>query len=420
MKIYFETYGCTSNRADTDTMKGLVKYADMDVVDSIEKADIAVLNTCVVLDKTEKRMLNRIEELKEKEITVIITGCLASSRNELLDDLYNDLITLEPRETGNFLNVISANFVDTPNSVKMEAWNCPIEPNGVIGRVQIAEGCLGNCSYCITKNARGSLLSYPSTAIKKRIESLVNRGVKEIQLTAQDTASYNYNSKIELPDLISLVSSVNGDFKIRVGMMNPFSIKKMKKNIFDIFDSNKVYNFLHLPVQSGSDRLLEKMNRNYSSDYFKDLASQFKSKVGGVLATDVIVGFPGESHEDFEETLQLVKDVEPSILNITRYSPRPNTEAEKYNEVKSNLKKERSKKLTKLRKKISAKKKKEKVGKTVEVLVTEMGKNNTVKGRDNDYNQIVIPSQNYSEIVGKKFEVDIVDSTFAYLIGSIS
>ncbi|OUJ19097.1 2-methylthioadenine synthetase [Methanonatronarchaeum thermophilum] len=404
--IYFETYGCTTNRADTDVMKGIVRASGYRLVESPDKADYVVVNTCTVIDKTEKRMLRRIEELKDKNI--IVAGCLASAQPGLIKDIDSQINLLPPERVGDILEHLDG-------GVCFEKWVAPMEVDGVIGRIQIADGCKGSCSYCITKKARGSLESSSIQEILNRVRSLVGEGVREIQLTAQDTAAYGLDIDKNLPELVEKIIDIEGDFKIRVGMMNPFNTKGIEKEIIDMYRHDKVYNFLHLPLQSGSPKILKKMNRPYSPDYFLNLVDSYKQKVGGSFSTDIITGFPGETKEDFQKTVEIIKKIEPDIINITRYSPRPKTDAYVLEEIESSEKKKRSKKMTQLRKKYGKKNKEKLLGDKRTVLVTKEGKKDTYIGRDRDYNPVVVKNP---VKIGGEYKIKIDGYTFAYLTGN--
>ncbi|WGI17418.1 tRNA (N(6)-L-threonylcarbamoyladenosine(37)-C(2))-methylthiotransferase [Methanonatronarchaeum sp. AMET-Sl] len=403
--IYFETYGCTTNRAETDVMKGMVKDSGYQLVDSPDKADLVVINTCTVIDKTEKRMLRRIKDFEDKN--VVVAGCLASAQPEDVKEIDGDAILLPPDKVGDLLSYMGGETC-------YRKWDAPTHIDGAIGRVQIADGCKGNCSYCITKKARGKLESSPINSVVSRVEKMVHQGVKEIQLTAQDTAAYGLDINTDIATLINKVTGIKGDYKVRVGMMNPFNTKGIEDEIIDLYKNKKVYNFLHLPLQSGSKKILRKMNRSYSPEYFEQLINKYKRKVGGTVATDIITGFPGETEKDFQKTVDIIKKIEPDIINITRYSPRPGTKAYELKEIKSSEKKKRSKKMTELRKKYGKQNKKKLIGKQKMVLITKKGKKNTYIGRDIDYNPVVVKNP---VKIGKKYKIKLDGFTFAYLTG---
>ena len=202
--------------------------------------------------------------------------------------------------------------------------------NQIAAPISIAEGCRLSCSYCITSIARGSLKSYPINEIKKDIENALEQDCKEIQITAQDTAAYGLDFGKNLGELLTKISNINSEFRIRVGMMNPYHVKNNLDSILNGFDSSKIYKFLHLPVQSGDNEILKKMNRKYEIDDFYNIVKKFRKKYPEItISTDIIVGFPTENDEQFERSIKLVSKTKPDITNITRYSARPFTKAKK-------------------------------------------------------------------------------------------
>ncbi len=408
MRFYFETYGCTTNRADTDTMKGIVGENGHQIVENVEDADILVINTCIVIGKTENKMLKRIRELSKKDAKLVVSGCLSSMGREKIDQIDQNIEIFTPDEPGRI-----AELIDKDPETKFDA---PSTIDGVVGRVQISEGCLGNCSYCITKYARGRLRSFPEKSIIKKIKDMVNKGAKEIRLTAQDTGVYGKDKGSNLVELLSKLSEIQGDFKVRVGMMNPTSIKQDFEKLFETMKDDKFYRFIHLPVQSGSEKVLNDMNRNYNPEIFIKMVEEARKKLGSTISTDIITGFPGETSEDFEKTVNLLEETRPDIINITRYSERPGTEAEKMKHTSYNKSKKRSKKITELRNRICGERRKRLVGVTVEATIIEKGQPGTVIARDKYYNPIVIKEE---LVIGKKIDVKIKKGKWSYLIGEV-
>jgi len=196
------------------------------------------------------------------------------------------------------------------------------------GIVPIATGCLGNCAYCITKIARGDLSSRHPSGIIESVRSLASSGPIEIQLTGQDTAAYGLDIGTDLPSLVREICAIPGDFRLRVGMMNPRSALPIVKQISDAYAEQKVFKFLHLPVQSASDEILAHMERGYRVADFRMFVDAVRKVVPEMtLSTDIIVGYPGEKEEDHMANLDLIREVKPDIVNVTRFSPRPGTRA---------------------------------------------------------------------------------------------
>jgi MiaB/RimO family radical SAM methylthiotransferase len=261
---------------------------------------------------------------------------------------------------------------------------------GVSLILPIAQGCLGNCTYCITKKARGHLQSRPLPELVREAEDAIRSGSKEILLTAQDTGCYGADIDTDLAGLVRAISDLEGDFRIRVGMMNPDSLEE--KSYVPVWAESKAYHFLHLPVQSGSDKILELMGRAYTARRFEEQVSAFRRKDQRMtLATDIITGFPGETDDDHRRTVELVERIRPSIVNVTRFSPRPGTPAAKAkSHIPSWIAKERSREVTAQRFRIAREHLSQFEGEEMEVLCTERGKGSSTIARDDRYVQVVL------------------------------
>ncbi len=408
MKVYIESYGCISNLCDSKKMENLLKEAGFSIIDRFDQADAAIINTCTVTKFTERKMLKRIEALRSKKL--IVTGCLPAAQPELLEGFNVDTVT--PRN----LHEICAKL-----GGKSAAENGipPSGISGVTGYVSICEGCAGACSYCIVKKARGGLRSYPPDAIEAQVRMLVSQGASEIQITAQDTSAYGIDLKnINLASLIKRISAIEGNFMIRIGMMNPATAKPIREELIDAYASPKVFKFLHLPVQSGSNKILERMNRGYRVEDYCAIVNAFRTRYPDLLlSTDYIVGFPGESEEDFELTKKNLLETKPIKVNITRFSARPHTLAFEMPDMVERLKKQRSRILTKLHHQITSEYYKSLVGKQLSVLTTERGKQNTTIARDCSYRNIVIKEM---LPLGKWLSVKVVDSSTTYAIAQLT
>jgi len=275
-----------------------------------------------------------------------------------------------------------------------------------------------SCSYCITSIARGKLRSFPIDEIKENVCLAIKQGCKEIQLTAQDTSSYGLDTGQNLGDLLRNISEIKGDFKIRVGMMNPYTCAKNIDSIIEGFNDPKIYKFLHLPVQSGNNDILEKMNRKYKVNDFIKIINKFKKTYKDItISTDIIVGFPGEKDEQFKRSINLIKMVKPDITNVTRYSSRPYTKAKVMKgRINTEIAKERSRILSKIGRKISKDNNKRCIGRKYAVLITEKGKNNTYFGRTNNYKPVVIKNKTQ---IGRVLQVEIIDAETTFLLASI-
>jgi len=402
MKFYVESYGCTMNQGETEMIAENLEEEEHIQVNSPDEADKALIGTCVVIKKTEERMKRRIEELEEKCSDVLVAGCLSSTRKEEMRERCPDL-----------------DFI-YPSDVEMSYRPLKSQGNSVIGTIPISSGCLGNCTYCITRLARGRINSRSSSEIKERFEKLLSTSTKEIRLTSQDAALYGKDLNTDLNELLKELLSIEGEYRLRIGMMNVDTLKPIKSDLMDLMEDRRIYTFLHLPLQSGSDKILKKMNRNYTVNEWKNTVEDFKKRFSDLtLSTDVIVGFPGETEEDFDKTKKIITETKPDVINVTRFSPRKGTKAaEMKDKVHSRKKKERSKQMTDLRFKISRESNEKYVDRKTKVLVLEEGKENSLKGRMDNYKVVVIKNAD-EEIIGQWKEVKIKSAEDIYLLGEI-
>jgi len=246
---------------------------------------------------------------------------------------------------------------------------------------------------------------------------MVQSGTVEIQLASQDASAYGRERRSSLPPLLDEVQGVPGSFKIRVGMMNPDTAYPIIDQLVRAFQNTKIYRFIHLPLQSGSERVLQEMNRGYSPEQFLEVVSRFKEAFPDLsLTTDVIAGYPGETEEDFEATLELLRKAAPDKVNVTRYSRRPGTVASGLYDMPDRIKKDRSRVLTRLWMDMAAKHYSRYEGKMIPVLVTERGRNGTAKARADNYLGVVIQGQ---PDLGSLVNVKITDTNPHYLTGII-
>lgn len=386
MKVYIEAQGCTANQAYSEMLAGIFKSKHK-IVKNVEDSNLILINSCALKTPTENAILREIKKYPKKRIQVI--GCLpkAFPNNPKLKK-YFGIVDFEN------------------NKVKL---NFPrIRKNNLIGIVPVSEGCLNNCSFCAGKLAKGNLFSYPKSQIIDEVKTAIKDGCKEIYLTSQDMGCYGFDRKTTLIELLKKVVSLEGDFWVRIGMMNPHHVLKMLDDLMEIYKNKKVYKFLHIPVQSGSDRILKSMNRKYTVADFEKIVNSFRKKIPNItISTDIIVGFPGETEEDFQKSFELIKKIKPGVLNITRYWSRNGTKAaELPNQLHPRDKKERSRKITELFDKITSDSNKKWVGKETDVLINSRGKyKNQYKGRNIFYMPVVVNSK--TNILSKKISLKI-------------
>jgi threonylcarbamoyladenosine tRNA methylthiotransferase CDKAL1 len=424
MRVYIETYGCALNIHDTIVMEGLITSNGHVIVGNVEEADTVIVNTCAVRLDTERRMEKRLRELHTKypDKKIVVAGCLAKARPYLVYKAVPRASMISPQNIHRITEVLETSdrkiFL---NGNKQRRYLPAITNSKTIATIAVSEGCLSNCSFCITKIARRKVSSYPIKMVVKAAKKLVEKGVKEIRLTAQDMGVYGYDiyGKIMLPELIeSILNEVDGEYYLRIGMMSPQHLMNVIDEMLSLYRDHRVYKFFHLPVQSGSDRVLRLMNREYSVEEYIDLISEIKRKIpNAYIATDIIVGHPGETWEDFSQTLELIKSLEFDKVHIARYTYRPRTLAGKLEQLPESEKKRRSSILANIVEDIGRKKNKRFLGKTLDAIVLDEGfKRQSLIARTENYMPIVIPG-GYEGLLGKNVRIFVNDYTFFDLRG---
>jgi MiaB-like tRNA modifying enzyme len=288
--------------------------------------------------------------------------------------------------------------------------------NPVVGIVEIASGCMCECTFCQTKLSKGDLTSYRIGDIVRQVKTEINDGCKEVWLTSTDNGCYGFDINTDLPTLIDTVVDIPHDFKVRVGMMNPMYMTRIKDNLIKSFDSDKVYKFLHIPVQSGSNRVLNDMKRGHTVETFRDIVKKARDRFPDfTISTDVIVGFPSETHEDFEKTVELLEDTRPDIVNLSKYSARPGTEAAEWEQIDVLEVKKRSKKIFEIINQISLENNQKWIGWKGEVLFDEKT-DEGIKGRNFAYKSIFVDD---SVEIGQTHTVEITNVSLHSLVGKI-
>jgi MiaB-like tRNA modifying enzyme len=416
MKFYVEVYGCTANKSDADIIKGLIiHHPEHDLTQSLDEADILLILTCTVISTTEQRMLHRIRELYKTKKKLIIAGCMASVQQKMISKSFPNAILLPPRKIHLLFSIIQNEQI---HSRLDEKAFVPKQFNNLMAPISIAEGCLFSCSYCITHLARGSLFSYPEDAIRSSVEHAIQQGCKEIQITAQDTASYGLDTNSSLPQLLKRIITIPKDFMIRVGMMNPRTAKNILSEMIPLYNNIHIYRFIHLPIQSGDNTILTKMNRGYDVHDAIHIIEQVRLAYPDIsIATDAIIGFPTESDEQFQQTISLLQQINPDIVNITRFSARPFTKAKTMQgRIPTDIVKERSRKLTDICREITTKRNKGYLGKTMQAIVLKKGKQGSVLARSLNYKPVIIHQQ---IPLGNTISIEIIDATDIHLVGML-
>jgi MiaB-like tRNA modifying enzyme len=421
-KIYSEVYGCSSNKADCEIALGLLEKAGFEVVDDAARSDVVAIFTCTVKSPTVNRMVHRIRELTKLGKPLVVAGCMPKTEKKVIEKINSNASMVGPNSIEKIVDIVRMT-IEGKKAVFTEDLRKPklclprVRMNPVIGIVPISAGCRNDCSYCSVKFARGGLFSYPVQEIAEEVRRALRDGCREFYITSQDCASYGFDSHARLHGLLDEVCRVEGRFFVRVGMMNPMHVRQIMDELIEAYGNEKVFKFLHLPVQSGSDRILSLMKRGYEVKDFIEIVEKFRKRFSSItLATDVIVGFPSETEEDFKKTVELVENVKPDITNISKFGPRSGTEAAKMEQLDRKIVNERSSMLHKIVKRIALEKNRRWVGWEGEILVDEVGPNKTFVGRNFAYKPVVLKE---SCTLGSLVDVKIVDATSNFLAGKL-
>ena len=412
-KIYVETAGCSHNFADSEQMAGLLEQAKFQIIDEIEEADVIILNTCTVKTPTENAFYKKLEEIKKQHPykIVIIAGCIPQTSRMNLKE-YSMIGT---KQIHNIVEVVEEalndNIIHALETGEMPPLNLPrVRKNPVVSIIPISRGCLGACTFCKTKAARGNLISYSIEDIKNEVLLSLKDDVKEVWLTSQDTGCYGFDIDTNLAKLLKVLINLPGQFKIRIGMMNPNHLINFKDEFLEVFKSNKIFKFVHLPVQAGNDEVLKAMNRKYKVKDFISLVKEIKEKFFRVtIATDIIIGFPGETDEQHWDTLNLLRNLSPEIVNISKYWPRPKTKAAEMKPLPTEVVKHRSKIITDICKNISSLQNERWVNWEGEIIIDEKGKEeNQWIGRNGSYKPVIV-NGNYK--LGQILRINVKKTT---------
>lgn len=419
--VYAENYGCAANIFDFEIIIKQLSNAGYCLTNNVDSANIILINTCGVKKQTEDRIIGRLKILSQTKKPIIVTGCLPRiNPKAIMKAAPNFSVSLDPHNIDKILD--AARFAENGEKRRIFTSEKPIKKLTLervaiklpIDVILISEGCAGSCSYCCVRFARGALFSFPKEDIIQNLKQAVNNGIKEIWLTSQDTGAYGLDINTNLADLLRECCKVDGKFFIRVGMMNPNHVLPILDELVDAYRDEKIFKFLHLPVQSGDNVILKKMNRGYSVEDFLTIIHKFREKIPEItLSTDIICGFPGEAEDNFQRTLDLVRQVKPDIVNISRFFPRPNTSAEKMKKIEANIVKQRSRLLSYLVKNLAYERNQKWLGWEGEILIDEQGKGQSWIGRNFSYKPIVVRDDR--NLLGKFVNVKVTKSFSTYL-----
>ena len=394
--FWIEGYGCSANFADLEMMAGQLRLGGFRLAENPENSSINLIVTCSVKNSTEHKMINRIKDLTKTDKPLIIAGCLPAADESLVRSANSHASIIGPNSIDKVVEVAHAALggqtVSCLENSNVEKINMPrFRISSIISIVEISTGCLSQCTFCQTKLAKGDLRSYRIGEIVKQIRDDLEHGSKEIWLTSTDNGCYGLDIGTNLVNLLRTCEKIEQEFKIRLGMMNPMYLNRMLNDLSTLYsESNKLFKFIHIPIQSGSEKILRKMKRGHTINTTKDLITRLKDKIPEItIATDIITGFPTETDEDFEQTLDLISFIDPDIVNSSKFSSRPGTAASKLKKVNDDIISARSERLHNLIKEIAKRRNSKWMNWEGEILINEI-ENGRLKGRNDYYKSIIL------------------------------
>ena len=415
-KIYLQTHGCTANQSESEIMIALLTNAGLQIVDEMEYSDVNIINICTVrgLDVPLKEIRKFTEQFTDKKM--IITGCITKDIIPKIRKINPEASLINTHHIQEIVEAVEeslqGNVLEALTQEKLVKVNLPkIRANRVIGIVPIASGCADACTFCSVRLIKGHIFTYPEAYVVNEVKKNIEQGCKEIWLTSQDNGAYGLdNGERKLPNLLNeILDKVYGNYKIRLGMINPRHIRNMMDELIKIYQDDRMFKFLHISVEAGNNEVLGKMKRHYNIHEFRDMVESFRRYVKDItIASDMIVGFPTETELQFQDSLHLIQEVKPDVLNIARFSARPNTVAARMKQFPDRIKKERSRALTELFINIALKQNKKWIGWEGKIIIDEYWKNNTMIGRNFAYKPVIVKG-NYN--LGDEVDVKIKDVT---------
>ncbi|MBI4148651.1 tRNA (N(6)-L-threonylcarbamoyladenosine(37)-C(2))-methylthiotransferase [Candidatus Woesearchaeota archaeon] len=421
--IYVESFGCSANYGEGEAIKGLLHKSKFNIREKKDDADVIVLNICTV--KGTANALREIRKTKEAfpHKKLIVAGCVSRDIIDPIKALDPDASLLSTHNIQDIVPVVeetlNANPVTEMAPHPQVKLSLPkIRRNPVVGIIPISNGCDSACTFCSTKLIKGWHKSYPIDALVNEIKNCLSDGCKEIWLTGQDTSCYGQDIGTNLPTLLKHLCAVDGQFHLRLGMANPKHFPTFLNELIEAYQNQKMFRFLHIPVQSGNNDILKAMKREYTIEQFEDMVTCIRATYPDLtLSTDIIVGFPGETREQFVQSLDLIKRLQFDIVNISRFASRPGTQAAKIEaQIDGNEKKERSRIMTTICEHVGFARNQTWKKWEGDIVIDEQGKNNTWVGRNYAYKTVVVQGEFK---LGDKVRVKITDIANFFLWGEV-
>ncbi len=403
MKYWIKTFGCQMNKSDSERISSVLNKSGYKPVQKIEEADLAIINMCSVRQSPVDRVYGLVPKLKNKQS--LLTGCVLNKDKRKLSKIFDFILDIE--SLSKWPEIITGKKIISGKDIIKVSSYLKIRPcydNRFSANIPIMTGCNNYCSYCVVPSTRGEEISRPVEDIVSEAQNLAEKGYKEIWLLGQNVNSYN---KIPFADLLRKINNIPGNFWIRFTSSNP---KDFSENtIKAIKDSKKITEYLNLPAQSGDNEILKKMNRPYTVEEYKKIIKKTRKEIPNItLSTDIIVGFPGETKEQFKNTAKLFKEIEYDMAYIAKYSPRPQTKAAQMKDnVPQKEKNRREKVLTDILKKTALKNNKEYIGKEIDVLLSAKTKDGWT-GKSRKYKTVKVFSN--KNLLGEFVKVKITEA----------
>lgn len=392
-RIYVEAHGCSASYSDSEMISGMLVNGGHTLTTDESESDAGILVTCSVKDATAARMIHRIKSMGKRPL--VVAGCMPKAERQTVERFAGGASLMGPASLGSTLKAVDSALGGSKlvalegDGTKQDLPRVRINP--FISIIQIASGCMSECSFCQTKLAKGDVTSYRPGDIVGQVRRDVSDGCREVWLSSTDNGCYGLDVGTDLPALLDRVVQVPGDFMVRVGMMNPMYMPRIRDRLVSSYRSPKVYKFLHVPVQSGSDRVLAEMRRGHTATTFEDAAARFREAFPDMtISTDIITGFPSETDEEFEKTLSIICKVRPDMVNLSRYSARPGTEAAEMDQLDMATIKRRSRIIHDIASAISKESNRACIGWRGDALFAE-SKSEGSRGRTISYRPVHVP-----------------------------
>ncbi len=411
--IAFKTLGCRLNLFETDSLMSEFAAKGYEVTNDVDaEADVYIINTCTVTnqsDQKSKRVMNRTKRLHDDSVK-IVTGCMATNYKEQLKESDKVDYVVDNDHKTSIVELVEAHFAGEtadPDLFEKDVFN--YEPAKTTAHtralIKIQDGCNNFCTYCIIPKVRGRAISRPVEEVLKNIRKVVGYGFKEVVLTGVNLGTYHYED-IDFEELVKQILAIPGNFRVRISSMEPDGFTD---SFFKLFHQPKLTPHMHLCLQSGSETILKKMRRMYTGEFFESMTEKLREEVPDFnITTDIIVGFPGETEQDMQDTLAMSARINFGHIHTFKYSIRKGTRAERLPEqIHGDVKTERSERVRELSEKMREDYRRGFVGKTQVVLVERINKEGFATGYGENYIPVVIREKNLQ--TNTFYKVDITD-----------